>query len=87
MASAPACPRGDFHFLNVPHINNRPLKTILSYAKLKLNRRTVELDDLAAAAASFFYLASAGLAPIVALASTGFANPAFSLLVSRCGTC
>jgi hypothetical protein len=31
--------RGHFHFLNVPHINNRPLKTVLSYAKLKLNRR------------------------------------------------
>jgi hypothetical protein len=27
------------------------------------------------AAANFFYLASARLAPIVALASTGFANP------------
>jgi hypothetical protein len=25
--------RGALHFLNVPHINNRPLKTSLSYAK------------------------------------------------------
>jgi hypothetical protein len=31
--------RRGFHFFNVPHINNRPLKIILSYAKLKLNRR------------------------------------------------
>jgi hypothetical protein len=31
--------RGALHFLNVPHINNRPLKTSLSYAKRKLNRR------------------------------------------------
>jgi hypothetical protein len=32
---------GSLHFLNVPHIyiNNRPLKTSLSYTKLKLNRR------------------------------------------------
>jgi hypothetical protein len=27
------------HFLNAPHINNRPLKTSPSYAKSKLNRR------------------------------------------------
>jgi hypothetical protein len=31
--------RRGFHFFNAPHINNRPLKPILSYAKLKLNRR------------------------------------------------
>jgi hypothetical protein len=34
-----AATRSALHFLYVPHINNRPLKTILSYAKLKLNRR------------------------------------------------
>jgi hypothetical protein len=34
-----------------------------------------------AAANYFFYLASARLAPIVTLASTSFANPAFSYLV------
>jgi hypothetical protein len=28
-----------FYFPSVPHINNRPLKTVLSHAKLKLNRR------------------------------------------------
>jgi hypothetical protein len=31
--------RGDVHFFNAPHINNRPLKSSLPYAKLKLNRR------------------------------------------------
>jgi hypothetical protein len=31
--------RGCFHILNAPHINNRPLKTSLSHAQLKLNRR------------------------------------------------
>jgi hypothetical protein len=30
---------GYFHFFNAPHLNNRPLKTSLAYAKLKLNRR------------------------------------------------
>jgi hypothetical protein len=30
--------RSGFRFFNVPHINNRPLKTNLSHAKLKLNR-------------------------------------------------
>jgi hypothetical protein len=29
----PATSRSDFRFLNAPHINNRPLKTSLSYAK------------------------------------------------------
>jgi hypothetical protein len=38
----------------------------------------VELDD--SGSQFFFYLASARLAPIVALASTSFANPAFLLL-------
>jgi hypothetical protein len=45
---------------------------------------TAELDD--SGSHFFFYLAGVGFAPIVALASTGFANPAL-LLVSRCGTC
>jgi hypothetical protein len=31
--------RSGFRFFYVPHINNRPLKASLSYAKLKLNRR------------------------------------------------
>jgi hypothetical protein len=30
---------GSLHFFNAPHINNRPLKTSLSYTKLKLSRR------------------------------------------------
>jgi hypothetical protein len=56
-------------FLNAPHtINNRPLKTSPSYAKLK-----TEPPGWTTAAASFyFYLASARLAPIVALASNWF---------------
>jgi hypothetical protein len=39
--AGPSSSRGGLYFLNVPHIciNNRPLKTSLSYAKLKLNRR------------------------------------------------
>jgi hypothetical protein len=65
--------RGALYFLNVPHINNRPLKTSLSYAKWKLNPR-VGHDS---GSQFFFHLASARLAPIVALASTAFANPAF----------
>jgi hypothetical protein len=32
-----------FYILNVPHINNRPLKTGLSYAKLKMARRVERL--------------------------------------------
>ena len=40
-----------------------------------------------AAANFFFHLASVRLAPIVAFVSASFANPAFSYLVSRCGTC
>jgi hypothetical protein len=68
-----AASSGYFHFLNVPHINNRPSKPILSYAKLKLNRRVGRQRQ----PILFFYLASARLAPIVALASTSFANPAF----------
>jgi hypothetical protein len=39
---------------------------------------TRELDD--SGSQFFFHLASARLAPIVALASTSFANPAFSYL-------
>jgi hypothetical protein len=39
---------------------------------------TRELDD--SGSQFFFYLASARLAPTVALASTSFANPAFSYL-------
>jgi hypothetical protein len=39
---------------------------------------TRELDD--SGSQFFFYLASARLAPIVTLASTSFANPAFSHL-------
>jgi hypothetical protein len=31
--------RRDFHFFYMPHINNRPLKTILSHAKLKMARQ------------------------------------------------
>jgi hypothetical protein len=38
---------------------------------------TRELDD---SGTQFFHLASARLAPIMALASTSFANPAFSYL-------
>ena len=38
---------------------------------------TRELDD---SGSLFFYLASVRLAPIVTLASTSFANPAFSYL-------
>jgi hypothetical protein len=41
---------GRLHLLNVPHINNRPLKTSLSYAKLKLSRRVAWTT----AAANFF---------------------------------
>jgi hypothetical protein len=68
--------RGDFHFLNAPRINNRPLKTILSYAKLKLNRPVGRQRQ-----PKKNCLASARLAPIATLASaTSFANPAFSYL-------
>jgi hypothetical protein len=31
--------RSALYFLNAPHINNRPLKSSLSYPKLKLNSR------------------------------------------------
>jgi hypothetical protein len=63
----------DVHLLNVPHINgsnNRPLN-------MPNENSTRVLDD---SGSHFFYLASARLAPIVALASTSFANPAFSYL-------
>jgi hypothetical protein len=62
------------------------LKTSLSYAKLKLNRRASwVLDDSSSLFFFFFFsLASAGLAaPIVVLASTSFAKQS-GLLAARC---
>jgi hypothetical protein len=52
-----------------------PLKPLLSYAKLKLNRRVGRQRQ-----PKKNRLASARLAPIVTPASTSFANPAFLLL-------
>ena len=45
---------------------------------MKTQPATRELDD--SGSQFFFYLASVRLAPIVTLASTSFANPAFSYL-------
>jgi hypothetical protein len=50
----------------------------MSYAKLKLNRRVGRQRQRKPI--FVFNPASAGLAPVVALASTSFANPAFLLL-------
>jgi len=55
-------------------------KASLPYAKLKLNRRVGVGLGRQQQPISFSNLARAGLAPIVALASTSFANPAFSYL-------
>jgi hypothetical protein len=70
--------RRGFHFFERTAYKqyNRPLKTILSYAKLKLNRRVGRQRQ----PIFFTLLARVRLAPIVALASTSFANPAFSYL-------
>jgi hypothetical protein len=37
----PKSNRSGFRFLNAPHINNRPLKTSLSYAKWKPNNNII----------------------------------------------
>jgi hypothetical protein len=70
---------GYFLLKNVPHINNRPLAAVESQSII-CQIKTRPPSWTTAAAIFFFRLASASLEPIVALASTGFANPAFLLL-------
>jgi hypothetical protein len=78
--------RGDFHFLSVPHINNRPLKTVLSYAKSKIYHRVGRWRK--PVLCFNFQMAGRQIRRIVALTCENHIQFCVaSPLVSRCGTC